>query len=457
MSLNTKKNQWSSRWGFLFAAIGFAVGLGNIWRFPYIAGVNGGSAFIFVYLLCVLCIGLPLLIAELSIGRKGRGSPSGSIRNICKLTGLSPRWSGVGTLAVFCVFILLSIYSVVTSWTLDYLVLSISGVFEGIGQPAAERIFENLLKSPARLIGWHSMVCLFVIIIIRQGVQTGIERAAKILLPVLLFAIVSLVFYGLMSGDMTSAVRFLFQPDFTKISFSILMVAIGQVFFSIGIGVAGMIAFGAYLPEEISIPESALIIVLADVLVALLAGLAIFPLVFFHGLETTSGPGLIFQTLPLAFGHMDGGKLFGAMFFLLIISAALTSCIGCGEALVSWAAEYWRIDRKYGVLIAVGGAWILGVLSILSLSAWSGFFPLGFISVFEGKALFQLLEFVASNILLLFGGFLTAIFFAWYVPSEISYESTGLKNRIIFLGWRFMLRYVIPPLLIISIVLGVSE
>ena len=457
MAGNPSTNQWSSNWGFLFAAIGFAVGLGNIWRFPYITGVNGGSAFLIVYLACVICVGLPLLIAELSIGRRGRCSPTGSMKKVAQESGVSSRWSGVGTLAVFCVFILLSIYAIITGWTFDYFLRSATGEFSGIDMVRSGEIFGSLLSSPGRLLFWHTLVCVFVIVVVRQGVQKGIERASKVLMPMLVMALALMTVYSLVTGDASATVKFLFEPDFSKLGFDALMVAIGQAFFSIGIGVAGMITFGSYLPDSTSIPRSAMIIVLADVGVALMAGLVIFPLVFSFGLETTSGPGLIFQTLPIAFGQMPAGEWFGALFFVLLISAALTSCIGCGEALISWVEEHWNVDRKRGVLLSVGAAWALGIISILSLNVWSDVYFLDFIPVFEGKAFFALLEFVASNILLLTGGLLVSIFCGWVVPKMVSKSATGIENGALYTFWHFMIRFVIPPVLMISILLGISE
>ena len=363
----------------------------------------------------------------------------------------------MGTLAVFCVFILLSIYTIITGWTFDYFLRSATGEFNGIDVGRSGEIFGSLLSSPWRLLFWHTVVCGLVIVIVRQGVQKGIERASKVLMPVLVMALALMTVYSLVTGDASATMKFLFEPDFSKLGFDAFMVAIGQAFFSIGIGVAGMITFGSYLPDSTSIPRSAMIIILADVGVALMAGLVIFPLVFSFGLETTSGPGLIFQTLPIAFGQMPAGEWFGALFFVLLISAALTSCIGCGEALISWVEEHWNVDRKRGVLLSAGAAWALGIVSILSLNVWSDVYLLDFIPAFEGKAFFGLLEFIASNFLLLGGGLLVAIFCGWFVPKMIAQGATGIENSAMYKIWHFMIRFVIPPVLVISIFLGVSE
>ena len=230
-----------------------------------------------------------------------------------------------------------------------------------------------------------------------------------------------------------------------------------QAFFSIGIGMAALITFGSYLPKEISIPRSATIVIFADTGVALLAGFAIFPLVFAFGLEPSSGAGLIFQTLPLAFGQMPGGQLFGSIFFILLIAAALSSCIGCAEAVVSWVDEKWGIKREKGVLLTAGAAWAVGILTIMSLGDWSGYYPLDFSPAFEGKTIFDSLDFLAANILLLIGGLLISIFMGWFVPKHIKLEEIGVEEGLFFNFWRFMIRFVIPPVLLIVLVMGITE
>ena len=449
--------QWSSRLGFLLAAVGFAVGLGNIWRFPYVTGQNGGSAFLIIYLACALAIGLPLLISELTIGRRGRSSPSGSIRAVAAESGASPRWANFGTLAVFCVFIILSYYTVLSGWTFDYFLRAARGTFEGVGSTESNAMFAGLMNNPGRLLFWNTVVNLTVVLVVRRGVQAGIEKAVKILMPALFGALIVMVIYGAVAGDMESALKFMLEPDFSKVTIRTVMVAIGQAFFSIGIGMAALITFGAYLPKEISIPKSATIVILADTAVALLAGFAIFPLVFAFSLEPSAGPGLIFQTLPLAFGQMPGGQIFGAIFFILLIAAALSSCIGCAEAVVSWVDEQFGIKREKGVWLTGIAAWAVGILTIMSLGDWSEFYPLDFIPAFEGKTIFDSLDFLAANILLLIGGLLISVFIGWFVPKQLKLEEIGVEEGLFFSFWRFMIRFVIPPVLLITLVMGIAE
>jgi NSS family neurotransmitter:Na+ symporter len=447
--------QWSSKWGFLLAAVGFAVGMGNIWRFPNVLGQNGGSAFLFLYLGCALGIGLPLLITELTIGRRGRSSAPGSLVAVANEVGRSTRWGGVGSLGIFCAFIILSYYTVISGWTLDYFVRAARGALQGVNATESAAMFSGLLKNPWLLIFWNTVVHLMIFYVIRQGVQSGLERAVKILMPALFVTLVVMVIYGAIAGDMAATIKYLLEPDFSKVTFGTAMAAIGQAFFSIGIGMGSLIVFGAYLPEDYSIPRSATAIIFLDTGVALLAGFAIFPLVFQYGLEPTSGAGLIFETLPLAFGQMPGGQMFGAIFFMLLISAALSSCLGLAEGCVNWVDEQWGVKREKGVLMIIGATWLVGILSILSLGAWSGFYPLDFIPGYAGMGIFDALDHLAANNLLLVGGMLLSVFFGWLVPKALKLEEMGVKDGLFFQFWRVMIRFVIPPILFVVLYKGI--
>ncbi len=450
-------DQWSSRWGFLLAAVGFAVGMGNIWRFPYQLGENGGSAFLILYLACALGIGLPLLITEITIGRRGKASASQSVVNVAAESSRSARWGLIGNLGIFCAFVILSYYTVLSGWTLDYFVKAATGAFEGADADATGAMFAGLLANPWVLMFWNTVVHVLIILVIREGVQSGIERAVKILMPALFGAIVIMVLYGIVAGDMVTTLRFLLEPDFSKISFGTLMDAIGQAFFSIGIGMGSLIVFGAYMPKDFSIPRSATAVILMDTGVAVLAGFAIFPLVFQYGLNPDGGPGLIFQTLPLAFGQMPGGQLFGAIFFVLLITAALSSCIGLAEGVVNWVDEHLDIPRKRGVLYVTGAAWILGIASILGFSVWKDVRLLEFIPSYRGLDIFDTFDTLAANNLLLIGGSLAAIFFGWMVPKALKLDEIGVRDGPFFMFWRVMIRFVIPPILIVTLFMGITE
>ena len=457
MSQPVAHEQWSSWRGFLLSAIGFSVGLGNIWRFPYVAGENGGSAFVIIYLLCAFAIGLPLLVSELAIGRLGRRDPAGSYRAVASRADRSPLWGTVGSLAIACVFVVLSFYTVLAGWTFDYFARGVAGRFEGLDATASTEMFAGLMQNPLRLLFWHTAVSLLVVVIIRRGVQEGVERAAKILMPILFGSILVMVVYSAVAGDIVTAAAFLLEPDFAAVTPKTVMIAAGQAFFSVGVAMATMITFGSYLPDHVSIPKSAVIIIFADTGVAVLAGFVIFPLVFAFGLAPTEGAGLIFQTLPIAFGQMPGGLLFGALFFLLLMIAALSSCLGGAEAVVSWIDERFNISREKGVLLFVGTVWFVGIATIMSLGEWSDFYPLGFIPALAEETIFDVFEWLAANILLLIGAALTSIFFGWLVPRQLKLDGLGIKDGAFYAYANAMMRYVIPPILVVALILGLLE
>ena len=449
--------QWSSRMGFLLATVGFAVGMGNIWRFPYQLGENGGSAFLILYLACALAIGLPLLITELTIGRRGGASASASVANVAQESGKGSGWSAIGHLGIFCAFVILSYYTVLSGWTVDYLFKAASGRFVNTDADTTGAMFAALLANPWVLMFWNTVIHLLIFLVIRQGVQSGIERAMKVLMPALFVAMLVMMIYGTVAGDMVQTLRFLLEPDFSKINFGTLMSAIGQAFFSIGIGMGGLIVFGSYMPKDFSIPRSAVAVVFMDTGVAVLAGFVIFPLVFAFGLNPQGGPGLIFQTLPLAFGQMWGGQIFGSIFFILLISAALSSCLGLAEGVTNWLDEHLEVPRKRGVVYVLVAAWLLGIASILGFSVWSDVRLLDFIPSYRGLDIFDTLDTLAANNLLLLGGTLLAIFFGWMVPKALKLEEMGVKDGLFFGFWRFMIRFVIPPVLIVTLALGITE
>jgi len=377
---------------------------------------------------------LPLLITEIAIGRRGKASAPQSFINVAVESGRGKNWGWVGTLGIFCAFVILSYYTVLSGWTLDYFVKASMGAFAGVDADATSAMFDSLLGSPAKLMFWNTLVHILIILVIRQGVQSGIERAVKILMPALFGAILVMVIYGMVAGDMASTLKFLLEPDFSKITFGTVMKAIGQAFFSIGIGMGSLVVFGSYMPKDFSIGRSATYVILMDTGVAVLAGFAIFPLVFQYGLNPGAGAGLVFQTLPLAFGQMPGGQLFGAVFFVLLISAALSSCMGLAEGVVNWVDEHLNIPRKQGIFWVAGAGWILGIASILGFSTWSEVRLLDFIPSYVGLDIFDTLDTLAANNLLLIGG-----------------------DGLLFSFWRLMIRFVIPPILIVTLIMGITE
>ena len=326
---------WSSRFGFLMASVGFAVGLGNIWRFPYVTGENGGAAFVLVYLACAFVIGVPIVIAEIMIGRRGQAGTAGSMKVVAAREQRSPAWIGVGYMNQLAAFLIQVTYAVISGWVLWYLFKAITTGFTGVDAAAADAEFQSVVSDTGGMLLWTVISLLLAGFILYAGVKDGIERAVTVLMPTLFGLLIVLVIFNIFVGGFAEAVAWLFTPDFSKIDGGVFLAALGQAFFSIGVGMAAMMAYGSYLPRETRIASSAIIIVIADTGVALLAGLVIFPAVFNNGLDPAAGAGLIFQTLPVAFAQMPGGYFFACLFFLLLSVAAITSMVGLLESLIS--------------------------------------------------------------------------------------------------------------------------
>ncbi len=444
MSEPAAHESWSSRTGFLLAAIGSAVGLGNIWRFPYIMGVGGGALFILIYVTAILVFILPLLMAELVIGRRGRQSAINSMRSVAVSEGHSPRWSLVGWLGVVIALMGLSFYSVVAGWTFAYVAKAAMGAFAGFDAASSRQTHEALLHDAVAVTIWHGLFMGLTIYIVARGIRDGLEKGVNWMMPLLFVLLVVLVIYAGVVGDFKAAVRFMFTPDFSKISGSVVLDAIGQAFFTLAVGVGAMMTYGAYLGKEVSIPRSALIIATADTLVALTAGLAIFPIVFAYGLQPAEGPGLIFVTLPIAFGQMPGGGFFGTLFFILLAIAALTSAIALLEPGVSWLEEHKGWKRAH-MAIALGGVvWLFGLASAFSFNIWADVRPLAFLAVFKDRNIFGILEYLTANVLIPVSGMLVAIFAGWFMSRRATMEELGLGDSPAYRLWRVLLRFAAP-------------
>ena len=385
--------KWSSRRAFLLAAIGSAIGLGNVWRFPYITGVNGGGAFVLIYCACILVIAMPLLMAEIAIGRRGGESPIRTMEKLSAAEKCSKFWHSLGWQAVIAPTVGLMYYSVVAGWTLDYAFANISGSFAGVDADASSEKFSSLMANPIRLMFWHGLFIALTVAIVARGIRKGLEKAISYLMPCLFIILLLLLGYTAFTADFSGAARFMFKPDFSKVTADVVLMAIGQAFFSVNVAVGALITYGAYMPKHISIPRVAGIIALADTGVALMMGLIIFPLVMSYGLTPGEGPGLVFVTLPIAFGQMPAGILFGSLFFILMSVAALTSTLGMLEPSVSWLEEKRRFTRPQ-IAIAIGIiVWLCGLPSLLSFNVLSGFTPLDQFALFEGKTIFDLMDF----------------------------------------------------------------
>ncbi len=437
---------WSSRLAFLLAATGSAVGLGNIWRFPYLASDNGGGAFVLVYLGCIALCGLPILLAEILIGRHGRMSPVNAIGKLCADSGASPGWKGIGWLGMLAGVLILSFYSVVGGWTLHYTWLYAGQLFGGAGIVDAGATFTGLLASAGELTFWHALFMLLTVGVVALGVEKGLERAVTLLMPSLLIMLLVLLGYSATTGHLGEAAAFLFVPDFSKITGGVLLAAMGQAFFSLSLGMCAMMAYGAYLPRNVSIPRMGLSVALADTSVALLAGLAIFPIVIqFLGSPAGGGAGMIFTSLPSAFNQM--GAIFGLLFFALLSVAAWTSSISMLEPSAAYLVERTSLSRKSAASLMAGGIWLLGLASVLSFNHWAHIRPFG-LSIMDA------IELLANDFLLPLGGLLTAILAGWFASSKLVRDQLDVSD-VVFAVWLWLIRVVSPLLVVIVLVRGV--
>jgi NSS family neurotransmitter:Na+ symporter len=433
---------WSSRSAFLLAAIGGAVGLGNLWRFPYVAGDNGGGGFVLIYLGFVFLLGLPLMAGEMLLGRRGHRSAVNSIADLVKSENASAFWKSIGWLSLLVPFVGLSYYAVVAAWAIDYFLLAAANAFQGFDGAAAQNTFAEQIERPVYQSLLHGLFMALTVWVIARGVNKGIERASRILMPALFAVLCILVIYGMVSADFGAAVEFLFKPDFSAITGRSVLIALGQALFSLAIGAGVLITYSAYMPQSYSIRTSAAVICIGDTLAALLAGLAIFPIVFANDLDPAEGPGLIFVTLPIAFGNMPGGHIVGALFFLLLLFAAYTTALGMLEPIIAWLEEKAPGKRRQMAIVSGFAIWLLGLGSVLSFSTAAEIHPLGFIGI--EKNFFGLADFTIANLLLPVNALLIAVFAGWVLHGNAineEFASDGVNWRIY---WRFANRYIAP-------------
>ena len=444
MSNNISNNErkslqglWSSRLTFILAVTGSAIGLGNIWKFPYIAGANGGGAFVLIYLICIFIIGFPIMVSEILIGRKGRRNPITSMKLLGEEETGNGSWKVVGFIGLFAGFLILSYYSVIAGWTMHYFVLSISGIFNEINAEEVNLIFNELTGSITTQAIFHTLFMISTVIIIAKGIKNGLEKAVKLMMPSLLIILLILLIYSVTQGDFIKGFEFLFKPDFSKITADSILTAMGHAFFTLSLGMGCVVMYGAYLPNRESIVKTTVTIIICDTLIALLAGLVIFPIVFDNNLAPTQGPGLIFQTLPLAFGDINGGLMFGALFFILLSFAAITSAISLLEPSVAWMIEEQNVSRTTAALSIGFLIWSLGFLTILSFNDLSDF-------TFWKGTLFDNVDYLTSNILLPISGLLFTIFASWFMTQSSSQSELNDISPIAYNIWRFLAGIVAP-------------
>lgn len=435
--------EWTSRWAFILAATGAAVGLGNIWKFPYITGEHGGGAFVLVYLLCILIIGLPVMMAEVLIGRRGRQNPIDSLETLAEEEKVTRLWKYLGVTGVLAGFLILSYYSVIAGQAMAYVLRTFSGTFEGVTADGASSIYQSLTGDPEKLLAWHTLFMIMTMIIVSRGVQRGLEKSVRFLMPALFIILMLLVGYAWGTGQyFDDAVNFLFTADFSRLDANGILTAMGHAFFTLSLGMGAIMVYGSYVPKKASIFKMSMAISALDTTVALVAGLAIFPLVFANGLSTGAGPGLIFETLPIAFGHMQFGAFFGGMFFLLLVFAAWSSAIALIEPTVTWMVENHGVSRLTACLYAGITTWALGLLTLFSFNIGSEW------TLFD-KTAFQLLDYLTANIMLPLGGLLIAIFAGWAMRAQSSRDELAMRFTSLYHCWRFLVRYVTPAAIII--------
>ncbi len=438
----SNQGQWSSKWTFILAATGAAVGLGNIWKFPYITGENGGGAFVLVYLICVLIVGVPLLMAEIFIGRQGQKNPAHAMSSLAVKCHRSRLWGLVGFLGILSSILILSYYSVISGWTIDYIFQAGAGDFHLQTVQHIDMLFKNLVANPGKLIFWHSLVMVLIVLVVIRGVEKGLEKAVVFMFPAMLALMLIMLGYSMSSGAFLQGLKFLFYPDFSKLHTGSALNALGHAFFTLSLATGSIMMYGAYLPKKISITGSAVAIMIADTGIALISGLVIFPIVFANNLTPSAGPGLIFQTLPIAFSHMPYGTFFATLFFIMLFFAAFTSAISLLEPSVSWIMEFFKLSRAKAVCIAGFVIWLLGLGTVFSFNIGAN------IKLF-GLNMFEMFDYLTANFMLPVGGFFIAIFAAWFVSKKIINSELGQNRKVLIWLWQSSLRYLTPLIIVI--------
>ena len=437
-STSVSSQRWSSRWLFVLAAAGSAVGLGNIWKFPYIAGENGGGAFVLIYLLCIAAVGIPIMVSEVLLGRQGRSSPIHTMRKLAKASGRSQRWSVLGWMGVLAGFLILSYYAVIAGWAVNYVWLSGSGAFEGASAQAVGQSFDDFLASPFELIAYQTAFMILTIWIVGRGVTKGLEAAIRWFMPLLFLLLIALLVYSFNSGGFDQGFAFMFDMKWDAVTADSWLIAMGQAFFTLSLGMGTMMAYGAYVPDDANLGTTVVTIAALDTLIAVAAGLAIFPIVFANGLEVAQGPGLTFVTLPLAFGQMPFGSIFGALFFLLLSFAAITSAISLTEPALSFLVEEYNAKRQR-VAISLGViCWALGLGTVFSFNVWSD------VTFVGGLTFFDSVDYFSQNILLPLGGMLITFFAIWLLPRGMVEQQLGIENPILGWAWKVVAGIVAP-------------
>jgi NSS family neurotransmitter:Na+ symporter len=432
------RNHWSSRFGFILAAVGSAVGLGNIWKFPFITGMNGGGAFVLVYLAAILCCGLPIVMAEFVIGRHSQKDVVGAFR---ELTPKSRFWKNIGWLNLAAAFIILSYYGVVAGWTLDYLYKSITDSFSGQEPEVIAGMFGSLVSNPLRQLICLTIFMLLCLLVVIGGIKEGIERCNKVLMPTLFAILLFMGAYAMTTSGAKDGLKFMLYPDFSKLTINGVLEAIGHSFFTLSLAMGAMITYASYMDKKEAIYPVSIRIAFLDTLVAIVAGLAIFPIVFSVGMEPDSGPGLIFKTLPQVFATIPLGTVLSSLFFLLLAFAALSSAISLLEVLTAFLIDEKQFDRRKATIFMTLAVYIAGIPSALSYSTFDS------VKLLKGMEILDSLDYIASNFMLPIGGLLIATYTGHILDRKIcrlEITEGGRSYLRIFSIWYFTIRFIAP-------------
>lgn len=438
MSDAQHKSIWKNRWTFIMAATGSAVGLGNIWKFPYITGEYGGGAFVLVYLFCILLVGIPVMMAEVMLGRIGRTDPINSMLSISKKADRSANWSVIGYMGVITGLLILMFYSVVAGWVIDYFVQSVTGAYQNQTPEQINEGFGLLYADNTRELIWHTLFIAVTTWVVARGVTNGIGKTVETLMPVLFILLCVMLGYSMANGEFMRALAFMFTPDFSKVTPDAILEALGHAFFTLSLGMGAIMVYGAYMPKKSSIGKTVLLVGFFDTLIALIAGLVIFPLVFANGMESDQSVGLMFKTLPIVFSQMPGGIIFGSIFFALVSIAALSSAISLIEPGVAWL-ETRGVARVKSAISLAAVAWLGGVLCL-----------------FYGPV-FDFLDNLTTRFTLPLGGLLIALFVGWALPTKDIHRYFNKTPAAIYTLWLWSVRVVAPAGVAIIMAVKLSE
>ena len=436
-----QRDKFSSKFGVIAAAAGSAIGLGNIWKFPYITGKNGGAAFIFVYIICIILVGTVVMLSELALGRKSQSNPSGAF----KMLKSSSKWKYAGFLAIATSFIILSFYSITAGWVFSYFCSSITGKLANIAPENLASHFTNLASNAPVVLFFNLLVIVTTAFIVISGIKDGIEKYSKILMPILFVALVISIIRSVTLDGASKGLEFLFKPDFSQLTAESVLEALGHSFFTLSLGMGIIITYGSYIEKEENLLSISLKVIAADTIVALMAGMVIFPAVFAYGFEPGAGPSLIFITLPAVFQEMPFGSFFQTLFFLLVGIAAITSTISLLEVSVSFLTEEFNMNRKKAILLLSIGLFLLSIPSTLSFGVWSN------VKVFDLN-FFDLFDYIASNIFLPLGGILICIYVGWIWSSKNAFKeisSNGLYPLKGYNLYNITIKYIAPTAIFI--------